>query len=148
MPVENRLNPARGRAFHELSADVLSHHFNVTFQLDVPIPIGHPAKSHRFDLVSSDQRYVGECKNYTWTETGNTPSAKMAFLNEAVLYLSLLPFAAERMLVMPRSTHDKKIEKLAEYYFRTYRHLLNGIFIVEVDVLTGEISELGRTRQR
>ena len=145
MPVDNRLNPERGRDFETLSADLLSAYFNVPFQVNVPIPIGHPAKIHKFDLVSVDKRYVGECKNHTWTETGNIPSAKMAFLNQAVLYLSLLPFPAERFLVMPRSVHVRRTENLAEYYFRTYQHLLNGVFIIEVTVETGEITELGRS---
>lgn len=145
MPVENRFNPARGRDFQRWSADVLSVHFGVAFRLDFPVEIGHPAKNHKFDLVSEGEQFVGECKNYTWTETGNTPSAKIAFLNEAVLYLSLLPFAAEKFLVMPRSTHSRKAENLAEYYYRTYRHLLNGVFILELDVQTDEITELGRT---
>jgi len=68
----------------------------------------------------------------------------MATLNEAVLYLSLLTFPAERFLVMPKTMHEKKAENLTAYYFRTYRHLLNGVFILELDIQTGEITELGR----
>jgi hypothetical protein len=144
MPVDNSSNPGRGRDFETLSADLLSAHFKVPFQKNVPIAIGDPAKIHKFDLVSEDKRYVGECKNHTWTETGNIPSAKMAFLNQAVLYLSLLPFPCERFLVMPRSVHERRTENLAGYYFRTYQHLLNGVFISEVIVETSEIVELGR----
>ncbi len=70
--------------------------------MDAPIPIGRPAKGHRFDLVSEDGRYVGECKNYSWTEGGNVPSAKMGFINEAVFYLSWLPKSASRFVVMRR----------------------------------------------
>lgn len=68
----------------------------------------------------------------------------MATLNEAVLYLSLLTFPAERFLVMPKTMHEKKAKNLTAYYFRTYRHVLNGVFILELDVQTGEITELGR----
>lgn len=145
MAVENRFNPARGKAFQATAGDLLSAHFNVPFQLEVTIPIGSPAKAHKFDLVSDDRRYVGECKYYSFTVGGNNPSAKMAILNEAVLYLSLLPFPAERMLVMPKSIRAMKRETLAEYYFRTYQYLLGGVFIVEIDEQTGEITELGRS---
>jgi len=51
------------------------------------------------------------------------------------------------MLVMAKSVHDRKSENLAEYYLRTHRHLLNGIFIIEIDVETGGIAELGRDHQ-
>ena len=107
MPVDNRSNPGRGRDFETLSGDLLSAYFKVPFRVNIPIPIGHPAKIHKFDLVSDDKRYVGECKNQTWTETGNIPSAKMAFLNQAVLYLSLLPFPAERCLVLNQETSSE-----------------------------------------
>ncbi len=87
----NSLNTGKGRSFQELSSRMISRHFDTTFGLDVSIPIGNPPKEHRFDLVSKDVRYVGECKNYSWTETGNMPSAKMGFVNEAVFYLTFLP---------------------------------------------------------
>ena len=56
------------------------------------IPIGDPAKDHKFDIVSGDNSIAIECKCYTWTVTGNVPSAKMGFTNEAAFYLSFLQF--------------------------------------------------------
>jgi hypothetical protein len=90
MSDENRLNLGKGKRFQERVAELLSRHFQVRFELDCPLAIGNPPKEHKFDLVSSDVRYVGECKNYTWTKTGNVPSAKMGFVNEAVLYLPIM----------------------------------------------------------
>lgn len=91
MPAPNSQNPRKGRMFQEKSSEVLSKHFGVEFLLDFPIPIGSPPKDHKFDLVSEDMKIIGECKNYSWTETGNIPSAKMGFTNEAAFYLTLLP---------------------------------------------------------
>jgi hypothetical protein len=142
MPWDNSTNPARGRDFEAVAQAALAKHFGVTFISNEAIPIGDPAKLHRFDLVSEDigsVQYVGECKCYGWTETGNVPSAKMAFINEAILYLGLIPAGACRFIVMPRSVHPRRAESLAEYYYRTYRHLLRGISVIELDVVTGEI---------
>ncbi len=143
MAYDNSLNPSKGRAFQNLAAEILTNHFKVDFQLDYPIPIGDPPKDHRFDLVSKDTRYVGECKNYSWTESGNIPSAKMGFVNEAVFYLTYIPPKIERFIVMRRDTHPKRNESLVDYYYRTYRHLLNDIFIIEIDVETGNLRRLG-----
>jgi len=142
MQTENSLNPAKGKLFQKQTDEILSKHFDVEFQLDYPIAIGNPPKKHKFDLVSSDMRYVGECKNYSWTVTGNVPSAKMGFTNEAVFYLSFLPHEIKRFVALRRDTHQKRKESLAEYYYRTYQHLLNGISIIEVDVDLGTLKKI------
>lgn len=85
----NSDNPRVGHMFQELSKVLLSEYYNKTFNVDIAIPIGEPAKEHKFDCVSEDKQYVAECKCYTWTETGNTPSAKMAAINEAVFLYAL-----------------------------------------------------------
>jgi len=139
MPWDNALNPGKGRDFQQLAAKLVGAHLGVEFLIDEPIAIGDPAKNHRFDLVSTDHRYVGECKNYAWTETGNMPSAKMAFLNEAVLYLSLLPATTERFIVLRLDRHHRRQESLVQYYARTYRHLLTSVSLFEIDVAVGAV---------
>lgn len=148
MPTDNSLNPGKGELFQKKTAEILSTYFGVEFQLDYPIAIGNPPKNHRYDLVSSDMRYVGECKNYSWTETGNVPSAKMGFINEAVFYLSFLSPEIIRFVVMRKDTHQKRKESLAEYYYRTYQHLLNGISILEVDITLGTLREINAPEKK
>ena len=146
--MNNRLNPARGREFEMYAAQVLGRHFGLTLQTDQPIEIGEPAKAHKFDLVGfrgGTLTHVGECKRYSWTATGNVPSAKMAVLNEALLYLSLLPDDVRRFIVMPRAVHARRHETLAEYYCRTYRHLLGDVSVIEIEMNTDEIKTFGRT---
>ncbi|MEN6622995.1 MAG: hypothetical protein ABFD50_15795, partial [Smithella sp.] len=116
-----------------------SNHFGARFNLEQQIPIGNPPKDHKFDLVSEDRQYIGESKNYSWTEGGNVPSAKMGFINEAVFYLQQVPKDKKRFVVLRRDIDEKHSESLAEYYFRTYKHLLNGVFIVEIDVRTKSV---------
>jgi hypothetical protein len=146
MPWDNRLNTGKGRSFQLRAAEILSREFGVKFEVNFVIPIGNPPKEHQFDLVSEDFRYVGECKNYSWTEGENVPSAKMAFVNEAVLYLSLLPPDKERFIVMRRDVHPTKRESLANYYYRTYRHLLGNLYIVEIDLERASAEVIGKEK--
>ena len=42
-----------------------------------------------------------------------------------------------------RKDVNKKNESLAEYYYRVNRHLLDGVYIVEIDILTASVREFG-----
>ena len=139
---ENSRNPSKGKQFQIISGQILSRRFSIDFQLEYTILIGDPPKAHKFDLVSSDRKYMGECKNYSWTNTGNVPSAKMGFTNEAVFYLTFLPKEKYRFVIMRKDTHPKRSETLAEYYYRTNKHLLQGVHILELDLETGIIREI------
>jgi hypothetical protein len=136
----NSENPKVGRAFQKLVTNILSEYFGKEFHNEVSIPIGEPAKNHKFDCVSDSKNIVAECKCYTWTETGNIPSAKMGFINEAVFYLSYLPTDTKKIIVMKKATHLKRSETLAEYYFRINKHLLKEIMLLEIDVDTKKIT--------
>ena len=144
MPYDNSQNTGKGHLFQVQAAEMLSNHFNVVFQPDFAMKIGNPPKEHRFDLVSIDLRYVSECKNYSWTESGNISSAKIASINESVFYLSFLPKDIIRFVNMRKDVHPMRKETLAEYYYRTNSHLLGDIFIIEVDLESKAIKEIGR----
>jgi hypothetical protein len=141
MSLSNSQNSAKGKNFQKLAANVLTQHFGVEFLTEKKFLIGHPPKLHKFDLASSDLNFIGESKKYSWTETGNVPSAKMGFINEAIFYLHHLPRDKQRFIVMCKAVHPRRQESLAEYYFRTYTHLLNGVFIIEVDEQTQCVRE-------
>lgn len=138
---KNSLNPAKGKEFQIIAAQMLSKRFSIDFQLEYPLLIGNPPKEHKFDFASSDLKYVGECKNYSWTTSGNVPSAKMGFTNEAVFYLSFLSDDKYRFLVMRKDVRSKRNETLAEYYYRTNRHLLRGVHILEIDLENNTLRE-------
>jgi len=142
MSPTNAQNTAKGRDFQKIAADILSNHYNIGFKIEHKIKIGDPLKEHKFDLVSNDLGYVGESKNYSWTKGGNIPSAKMAHINEAVFYLHHILQEKKRFIVM-RKDVNKKNESLAEYYYRVNRHLLDGVYIVEIDILTASVREFG-----
>lgn len=141
---KNSENPKVGRKFQLAVKSWYENSLNKLFEVERKIAIGNPPKLHSFDISDQDEKIVIECKCYTWTETGNVPSAKMGFVNEAAFYLSFLNSDVEKVIVMARSTHPKRNETLAEYYFRTYRHLLGKIKIMEYDSVSKKMKMIGQ----
>lgn len=103
--MSNSDNPKKGADFQKQVMDWFLKEYGPGFEMETKIPIGNPAKDHKFDIVNLEKRIVIECKCYTWTETGNVPSAKMGFANEAAFYLSFLPETYEKYIVMLKSHH-------------------------------------------
>lgn len=146
--MSNSEHPKLGADFQRAVQRYFIQEYGAGFELEIKIPIGEPAKEHKFDIVNSDKQIVIECKRYTWTETGNVPSAKMGFTNEAAFYLSFLPDTFEKYIVMMRSHHAKRNENLAEHYYRTYRHLLGAIKIAEFDPETNGFRIIGSEEEK
>ena len=141
MPLSNSYNPKKGRDFEEKVGQALAEKYKTSFEKR-SIDIGMPPKAHIFDLVSEDGTIIVECKNYSWGK--NNPSAKFSTLNEAVLYLSHAPEDSKKIIVLRKDNHPKKKESLAEYYVRTYFHLLNEVMIMELDIKNMIIKVVGR----
>ena len=123
----------KGNLFEIEASRELSHHFGWTLHQSVGIGIGNPPKRHRFDLVDIPRKVAVECKAFTWTVTGNMPSAKITTAREAVLYLQWLPDDWTKVLAMARSLRGGYEESLAEYFVRLNGHLLGAVSVVEVD---------------
>lgn len=139
------LNSAFKSIFQKQVMEWFLEHYGAGFEMETKIPIGNPEKDHKFDIVNLKRRIVIECKRYTWTAKGNVPSAKTGFTNEAAFYLSFLPDNYVKYIIMLRSYHQKRNETLAEYYFRTYRHLLDGVIVAEFDSESNRMSVVGST---
>jgi len=138
----NSENPVVGARFQKMVAEWFRDHYKIVFVLEKKIPIGitdDEKKDHKFDIVAEDDSIAVECKCYTWTVTGNVPSAKMGFTNEAAFYLSLLPDTYEKFIVMLKAPNSKRGETLAEYYYRTNRHLLGTVKVAEYDPDTNKL---------
>ena len=105
--MSNSDNPKNGADFQRQVLEWFRKNYDSDFELEKKIPIGNPAKDHKFDIVDTSGTIAIECKRYTWTETGNVPSAKMGFTNEAAFYLSFLPETYEKYIVMLKSHHPK-----------------------------------------
>jgi hypothetical protein len=103
------------------------------FDTEVWFAIGSPPKEHRFDLASRSRSTVCECKAFSWTASGNIPSAKITTLREASQYLLALPADIIKVIVMNRNLRPSHPESLAEYFCRLNSHLLGPVRLLEID---------------
>lgn len=100
----------------------------------VPLGVGAIKRAHKFDLGSDNPSILIECKSLHWTEAGNIPSAKVLTCNEAMFYFLLAPSTYRMVLCMLQSVHPRRSETFAQYYARTYAHLIPpGVEIIEFD---------------
>ncbi len=130
---KNSENLEVGKAFERLVKEWAELYYDCEFDSEKPVRIGDPPKPHKFDLVSIDENIVIECKCYTWTEGGNVPSAKLAMLDEAILYLRSISFPAKKIIAMRFSWDEKKKKSLATYFCEKKGHLLGDISVYEFD---------------
>ena len=110
----NSDNPRIGKAFEKAVKKWAVDYYDCGFNEEQPVDIGNPARPHKFDLVSQDSKIIIECKCYTWTDGGNVPSAKLATLDEAVLYLRSVTSSATKVIAMKKDYNKKKGITLAE----------------------------------
>ena len=139
-------NSGKGTLFEDEAEKALLDAYGYRFNREVGIGIGEPPKRHRFDLVDPTTNTVVECKAFTWTVSGNMPSAKITTAREALFYLQWLPDDWTKVLAMARSLRTGHGESLAEYFVRLNSHLLGDVAVVEVDsgiarVLFGQLAE-------
>jgi hypothetical protein len=73
--------------------------------------------SNRFDLASQDRSVVMEAKLYTWTASGNAPSAKIDGLRTAITRLQHRPDTVRTILAIKDSIHPRK-GSLADYFVK------------------------------
>jgi hypothetical protein len=108
-------------------------------RLEVEIKLNVMGKGHAFDLVTPDRDVVAECKAFSWTVSGNVPSAKIVHLREAVSDLRGLGEGVLCYLVVERATHSRHRETLGEYFVRLNRERLGPVSVLELadnDVLS------------
>jgi|SRR2546421_1381634 len=121
-----------GREFEE-AARLFFAKRGISLQLGFSLDIGYKKKkSHKFDLGSKNPPILVECKSYTWTSGGNSPSAKIRGLNEVMLLFSVAPRRYRKILFLLR--HLRKDVSLAAHYIKTQGHLIGpNIEIWEFD---------------
>ena len=128
----NSDNPKLGKEFQKRVLKLATERFGKIFIEEKAIDIGYPPKPHKFDIVSEDGLIVIECKCYTWTESGNVPSAKMSTLDEAILYMNNIPYTAEKIIVLKQVFHPERNITLAEYFADKKGHLMRDVSIWEL----------------
>ena len=128
-------NTHAGREFEE-AARLFFENTNILLGPAFPVPVGGRIKKrHNFDLGSENPPILVECKSYTWTETGNSPAAKIRGMNEVMLLFSLSPVHYRKILFVLKNLHQRTQQSLATHYIRTQGHLIpDGVEIWEFDL--------------
>lgn len=132
--VGSKSNAQVGRDFERLAQGYFQRN-GLELELGVSVSLGFSStKEHKFDLGRYDKSVLIECKSHRWTNGNNIPCAKMTVWNEVMLYFSLAPAEARKILFVLKDFSEKRDETLAQYYFRTYKHLIpDGVIIQEYD---------------
>ena len=100
-------NTHAGREFEE-AARLFFESTGIPLDPTFPVPVGvHIKKRHNFDLGSENPPILVECKSYTWTETGNSPSAKIRGMNEVMLLFSVSPPHYRKILFVLKHLHHR-----------------------------------------
>jgi hypothetical protein len=72
-------------------------------------PVGFRVKKdHKFDLGSEDPPILVECKSFTWTSGGNSPSAKIRGMKEVMLLFSVAPPQYRKILFVLKHMHERR----------------------------------------
>lgn len=137
-------NAQAGRDFEHTAKQFLS---SIGMELDsdikIPVGIGNKKKDHAFDLGCLTNNIIVECKSHKWTSGGNVPSAKLTVWNEAMYYFLAAPENFRKIMFVLRDFSNKRGETLAEYYLRTYGHLVpKGVEFWEYNESTSEAVQL------
>lgn len=125
-----------GRAFETEARRFLESSERISLRRGYPVEVGVPGKEkkeRKFDLGSGKPPVLVECKSHRWTTGGNVPSGKMHVWNEAMYYFYLAPAHYRKILFVLKDLNEKD-ESLADYYRRTYGHLIpEGVEIMEYE---------------
>lgn len=124
--IGSKSNAHVGRDF-ELAAQrfFASEGLNLELNIKIPVGVAKNKKDHAFDLGCEKEKVIVECKSHKWTTPNdNVPSAKLTVWNEAMYYFLVTPPGYRKIMFVLRDYSEKRRETLAQYYVRTYSHLV------------------------
>lgn len=130
-------NAFAGANFEDIVLNYFLKELNIEvtkrLKVDIGISTKIAKKSKCFDLGIANKLII-ECKSSNWTETGNTPSAKIATWNEAMYFFTLAPRELRKIFAVERFHNNKRNISLAEYYLATNSHLIpDDVEFLEID---------------
>lgn len=128
-------NTQAGREFEE-AAHIFFEASGIKLTRGFIAPVGFKVKRNKkFDLGSAHPPILVECKSYTWTATGNSPSSKIRAMNEAMLVFSVAPPEYRKILFVLKHLHLRSKVSLASHYVKNQGHLIGpGVEVWEFDL--------------
>lgn len=128
-------NTQVGREFED-AAQLFFESSGIRVKRAYTAPVGFKVKKLKvFDFGSDNPPILIECKSYTWTSGGNSPSAKIRGMNEAMLLFSVAPPEYRKILFVLKHVHQRSGVSLAVHYIKNQGHLIGpGIEIWEFDL--------------
>lgn len=126
-------NTQAGKDFEEFVNSFFASN-NIFLEKQKRIEIGlNSKKEHAFDF--GNDRILIECKTHTWTETGNSPSAKLKNWSEAMFLFYLTPSKYKKIFAVDMDYNQKKCKTLLEYFIEHYYYLIPSDVIL-IDLYT------------
>ena len=121
----SKSNAHVGKEF-EIKAQIFFQSKDLHLERNIKIEVGveEIKKPHAFDLGCLKREILVECKSHTWTSGSNVPSAKLTVWNEAMYYFLTSPKDYRKIMFVLKDFSEKRNETLAQYYLRTYKHLI------------------------
>ena len=136
-------NTKVGNLFERASLKYFKEVEKINLDMKFKLSVGfreHVKKDRKFDLGSSQNKIIVECKSHTWTEGNNAPSAKMTAWMEAMLYFAIAPKEYRKVLFVKCDKNTKTQLSLADYFIKTRGHMIPvGVEIIELDEASGTI---------
>jgi len=90
----------------------------------IELGISNDKKPHKFDLGCRKQKIIVECKSNRWTKSYKVPNAKMHVWNLSMYYFLLVSNEYRKIFFCLKHYNKKRKSTIAEYYRKTYRHLI------------------------
>ena len=130
-----------GHQFKEAAISALEvAGISVTGDYPFEIVISGLTKAHSFDLGSDQPPINVECKSNRWASGSNVPSVKLAVWNESMYYFACAPSIFRKIFFVLSDIRATTGQTIAEYYIRTYRHLIPpNVEIWEYDEATKSV---------
>jgi hypothetical protein len=117
------MNRVDWKTFEAQAENFFENHLKIKLFRRMPVKLSN-GQTHKFDLVSEDNRVVIECKDYSWRPRGGYPNAKDAELKNTIGYL-LDSGANQRILALNEDLYGDK--SLVEALVRRNRPRLDSI---------------------
>lgn len=124
-------NVDKGQLFQRRCRTALERALGRQFEVEVSLRVPD-RKAHAFDLATRERDVVAECKAFSWTVSGNVPSAKLAHLREDVENLRALGEGVARYLILDEARRSGREETLARYFVRLNEELLGPVNVLEL----------------